>query len=175
MIPQALSQTLAEYPSVGASSNARDASTIAVRNVPEGPEKNTHFRASRFGACVHGVTTVVEGNGDFTADISVGLNSNFLMYSADCSKVTALGNDRHPCAILTPQSARSIDIKIDDGMPNTGDFIANEAWSRSNWQPQGSNGICSAGGSGSHGGSVAGIAYGNLSGKNCIPAWRINN
>ena len=144
-------------------------------NVPKGLEASTHFIVQHFASCWHGATTVVESNGDFAADISVGAGSSFLFYSADCSVVTAAGNDRNMCSILTPQESLAIDTKIDDGMPNTGNFIANESWTYSNWHPSGSDGICSIGGPGAHGGSVAGLRYGALTGRNCIPAWRLSD
>ena len=146
--------------------------------VPKGSDKNSHFIVKDFNACAHGVTTVVEALGDIVADISVGLKSSFLFYSADCEKVSAVAYGAagiFSCPMLTSSEALSIDTKIDDGMPNTGNFVANSSWTQSNLQPAESNGNCSAGGPGSHGEAVASIAYGNLKGKNCIPAWRIQN
>ena len=144
--------------------------------VASGPDKNSHFTVKNFRACTHGVNTVVEALGDIVADASVGLNSSFLFYSADCEKVSTVAygpKGIFSCPMLTAKDALSIDVKIDDGMPNTGDFIANESWTMSNLSPAGGNGNCALGSAGWHANAVAGIAYSGLTGINCIPAWRI--
>ena len=90
--------------------------------LPKGLENNTHFIVFDFNtANPWGDPNRILGAGGVTSS-AVELNSFFLFYSTDCMTISSFFNS-NACSVLTPAEALAIDNKIDDGMPNTGNFV----------------------------------------------------
>ena len=94
---------------------------VPGRDVPQGPVAGSYWIVlQNIATSGYGPGISVFDQGSWSSD-QIEAGSSYLFYGRTCANQVA-GTQ---CSIISPQIAQMIDIKLDDGMPNTGKVVAN--------------------------------------------------